>query len=80
MTTPLRVGVIGAGAMGGGVVASLRRAGFATHVRDIRPQAVAAAAAPGAQAHDSAAALAASRRNVGIYRRDYNRDRLCLFQ
>ncbi len=32
------VGVIGAGAMGMGVVRSLLRAGFATHVRDIRPR------------------------------------------
>lgn len=46
--------------MGGGVVASLRRAGFATHVRDIRPEATAAAVALGAQPHDSAAALAAA--------------------
>ena len=31
------VGVIGAGAMGMGVVRSLLRGGFATHARDIRP-------------------------------------------
>ena len=36
---PQAVGVIGAGAMGGGVVASLCRAGLATHVRDIRREA-----------------------------------------
>jgi len=60
VSTSLRVGVIGAGAMGGGVVASLCRAGFATHVRDIRPEATAAAVAFGAQAHESAAALAAA--------------------
>lgn len=58
MTNPLRVGVIGVGAMGGGVVASLRRAGVPTHVRDIRPEAMAAAVALGAHAHHSAAALA----------------------
>lgn len=46
--------------MGGGVVASLCRAGFATHVRDIRPEAMAAAVALGAKAHASAAALAAA--------------------
>ena len=39
------VGVIGAGAMGMGVVRSLLRGGFATHVRDIRPEAEAEAAA-----------------------------------
>ncbi len=60
MNAPLRVGVIGAGAMGGGVVASLRRAGFATHVRDIRPEATAAAVALGAQPHHCAASLAAA--------------------
>ncbi len=52
------VGVIGVGAMGGGVVASLCRAGFATHARDIRPEAMAAAATLGATVHESAAALA----------------------
>jgi L-threonate 2-dehydrogenase len=52
------VGVIGVGAMGGGVVASLCRAGFTTHARDIRPEAMAAAAALGATVHESAATLA----------------------
>jgi len=45
--------------MGMGVVHSLRRAGFETHVRDIRPEAHAQAAALGAQCHPSAAALIA---------------------
>lgn len=44
--------------MGGGVVASLCRAGFATHARDIKPEAMAAAARLGATPHVSAAALA----------------------
>lgn len=44
--------------MGGGVVASLCRAGFATHARDIKPEAMAAAAKLGATPHVSAAALA----------------------
>ncbi len=38
-----RVGVIGTGAMGGGVVRSLVRAGVATYARDIRAEAQAAA-------------------------------------
>jgi len=46
---PIRcVGVIGTGAMGGGVVHSLVRAGVPTCARDIRPEAQAAAAAHGA--------------------------------
>lgn len=56
---PVAVGVIGAGAMGMGVVKSLRRAGFVTHVRDIRPEVHVAAAALGAQCHPSPAALVA---------------------
>jgi 3-hydroxyisobutyrate dehydrogenase-like beta-hydroxyacid dehydrogenase len=52
------VGVIGAGAMGMGVVRSLRRAGFATHVRDVRAEAEATAASLGAGIAASAAALA----------------------
>ncbi len=54
-----RVGIIGTGAMGGGVVASLVRAGFATFARDIDPHAQAAAVASGAQGCASAAELAA---------------------
>ena len=56
--TPLAVGVIGAGAMGMGVVRSLLRGRFATHVRDIRPEAEAEAARLGATCHPSPAALA----------------------
>ena len=52
------VGVIGTGAMGMGVVRSLRRHGFDTHARDIRPEAHAEAAALGAHCHPSAVALA----------------------
>jgi 3-hydroxyisobutyrate dehydrogenase len=58
LSTAPAVGVIGTGAMGGGVVASLCRAGFATHARDIKPEAMAAAARLGATPHVSAAALA----------------------
>jgi 3-hydroxyisobutyrate dehydrogenase len=43
-----RVGVIGTGAMGGGVVASLVRAGYATYARDIKAEAQAAAVNNGA--------------------------------
>jgi len=43
-----RVGVIGTGAMGGGVVQSLVRAGIATAARDIRAEAQAAAVSNGA--------------------------------
>ncbi len=43
-----KVGVIGTGAMGGGVVKSLIRAGIETCARDIRPEAQAAAVAEGA--------------------------------
>jgi putative dehydrogenase len=51
------VGVIGAGAMGMGVVRSLLRAGFVTHVRDIRPEAEQEARDLGAQVHPSPFAL-----------------------
>ncbi len=56
MGTRDAVGVIGAGAMGMGVVASLRRAGFVTHVRDIRPAAEDEARALGALIAPSPAA------------------------
>jgi 3-hydroxyisobutyrate dehydrogenase-like beta-hydroxyacid dehydrogenase len=52
------IGVVGAGAMGMGVVRSLLRGGFATHVRDIRPEACDEASRLGATCHPSAAALA----------------------
>jgi L-threonate 2-dehydrogenase len=52
------VGVIGTGAMGIGVVESLRRGGFATHARDIRPEAQHAAVALGATGHPDPASLA----------------------
>ena len=53
-----RVGVVGTGAMGGGVVASLVRAGIATWARDIRDEAQAAAVRSGATATASPAELA----------------------
>lgn len=54
------VGVIGAGAMGMGVVRSLLRAGIATRARDIRDEAQHEAAALGAHTDPSPAALAAA--------------------
>jgi L-threonate 2-dehydrogenase len=54
----MKVGVVGAGAMGMGVVRSLLRGGFATHVRDIRPEAHDEASRLGAIGHASPAALA----------------------
>jgi 3-hydroxyisobutyrate dehydrogenase-like beta-hydroxyacid dehydrogenase len=54
----LSVGVIGTGAMGGGVVQSLVRAGIATFARDIRADAAARAVAAGASSCASPAALA----------------------
>jgi putative dehydrogenase len=55
---PQAIGVIGAGAMGMGVVRSLRRAGFTTRVRDLRSAAESEAARLGAQIDASSAALA----------------------
>jgi L-threonate 2-dehydrogenase len=55
-----RVGVIGTGAMGGGVVQSLVRAGFATSARDIRAEAQAAAVRNGATPCASPAEMARS--------------------
>ena len=52
------VGVIGVGAMGMGVAASLKRGGFPTHARDIRLEAQREAEALGATCHPDAAALA----------------------
>jgi len=54
----LRVGVIGTGAMGGGVVQSLVRAGIATSARDIRVEAQARAVGHGAAGCASPAELA----------------------
>jgi L-threonate 2-dehydrogenase len=54
------VGLIGLGAMGGGMARSLRRAGFAVHVFDVRAGAAAAFAAEGGTACASAAELAAA--------------------
>ena len=52
------VGVIGLGAMGGGVARSLLRAGFSVRVCDTRPDVRAAFAKEGAQAFESAAEMA----------------------
>ncbi len=54
------VGVIGLGAMGGGMARSLRRAGYRVHVYDIRAEATAAFAAEGGVASASPAELAAA--------------------
>src|SRR5262245_16127493 len=51
-------GVIGAGAMGGGVVQSLVRAGVTTYARDIRAEAQAAAVRHGARPTATPAELA----------------------
>ena len=53
-----RVGVIGTGAMGGGVVQSLVRAGIATSARDINADALTRAVGHGAVSCDSPVALA----------------------
>ncbi len=55
---PGAVGVIGLGAMGGGMAATLRRAGYTVHACDAKPGAAAAFAADGGTAHDTPAALA----------------------
>jgi 3-hydroxyisobutyrate dehydrogenase len=52
------VGVIGLGAMGGGMARSLRRAGHDVHVHDARPDVAAAFARDGGHVHGSAADLA----------------------
>ncbi len=59
-TRSATIGVIGAGAMGMGVVRSLLRAGFRTFVRDIRPGAEREAATFGARPCPSPAELAAA--------------------
>ncbi|MDP3617917.1 MAG: NAD(P)-dependent oxidoreductase, partial [Rhodoferax sp.] len=53
------IGVIGLGAMGQGMAASLRRCGFTVHVCDVRPQAAQAFAAEGGVACATPAELAA---------------------
>lgn len=55
-----RVGVIGLGAMGGGMAASLRRAGLHVHVCDVRPGVAEAFAREGGTACASVAELAAA--------------------
>jgi phosphoglycerate dehydrogenase-like enzyme len=57
---PQRVGLIGLGAMGAGMAASLRRAGFAPHVFDIRPGVAQAFVKEGGTACASVAELAAA--------------------
>jgi len=54
------VGLIGLGAMGSGMAASLRRAGHNLHVFDVRRDVTAAFAADGGVAHDSLASLGAA--------------------
>jgi len=57
MSTP--IGLIGLGAMGRGMAGSLRRAGYAVHVFDVRPEAVQAFVAEGGVGCASPAELAA---------------------
>ena len=52
------VGVIGLGAMGGGMARSLRRAGYPVHVFDVRAETAQAFAADGGKACASLAELA----------------------
>jgi 3-hydroxyisobutyrate dehydrogenase len=54
------VGLIGLGAMGSGMAASLRRAGHNLHVFDVRRDLAAAFAADGGVAHDTLASLGAA--------------------
>jgi L-threonate 2-dehydrogenase len=54
----VRVGVIGAGAMGMGVIASLLRGAFPTHARDVRDEVQKQATTLGAACHPDAASLA----------------------
>ena len=53
------IGLIGLGAMGRGMAGSLRRAGYAVHVFDVRPEAVQAFTAEGGIGCASPADLAA---------------------
>ncbi|MFC7595167.1 L-threonate dehydrogenase [Terrabacter sp. GCM10028922] len=57
-TTQTRVGVIGLGAMGSGMAASVRRAGYPVAVFDVRPEVARAFAREGGTAHSSPAELA----------------------
>lgn len=57
---PLTVGLIGLGAMGQGMAQSLRRAGYAPHVFDVRPEAVQAFVQEGGAACASPAELGAA--------------------
>jgi L-threonate 2-dehydrogenase len=57
---PAGVGVVGLGAMGAGMAASLRNAGLALHVCDVRPGVAQAFVRAGGVAHADAAALAAA--------------------
>jgi len=61
---PVRIGIIGTGAMGLGVVQSLVRNGIEVGARDILPRAEAAAVAAGATAFPTAAALVREYRTV----------------
>jgi 3-hydroxyisobutyrate dehydrogenase len=54
------VGLIGLGAMGSGMAASLRRAGHEVHVFDVRREVAAAFAADGGVAHNTLASLGAA--------------------
>jgi 3-hydroxyisobutyrate dehydrogenase len=58
-STPPVVGLVGLGAMGSGMAQSLRRAGHAPHVFDVRPGVAAAFAREGGTACDTLAALGA---------------------
>lgn len=57
-TSPFPIGVIGLGAMGRGMAGSLRRAGYAVHVADVRPEAVQAFVAEGGVGCSSPADMA----------------------
>src|SRR5882672_7905277 len=54
MFSPMKIGFIGLGTMGGRMAASLRSAGHEMFVNDIRPEAVAPHAAAGAKATSTA--------------------------
>jgi putative dehydrogenase len=60
----ISIGVVGLGAMGGGMARSLRRAGYTVHVFDVRAEAAATFIKEGGQAHASPALLAAHCRIV----------------
>lgn len=58
MTTPTQAGLIGLGAMGAGIAATLRRKGYEMHVCDVRPGAAATFAKEGGVACNSPAEVA----------------------